>query len=124
MTTLPAENATKGSASARPPRRWLIPSVEVIVLVIAGGLVLATALAVSANATSHLQDAATKEAITAVSAVVHGYVDPLLSMDLLGAPDTTTTASSSFPAAPRRLQADVSSASALRAAASKLHLGV
>jgi diguanylate cyclase (GGDEF)-like protein/PAS domain S-box-containing protein len=71
----------------------VIPSIEVIVLLVAAGLVLATAVAVSANATSHLQDAAEAEAVSSVSAIVHGYVDPLLSMDLFGTPDASTTAS-------------------------------
>lgn len=62
-------------------------------LVVAGGLVLATAVAVSANASSHLQDAATDEAVSAVQAVVHAYVDPLLSADLLSSPDSATAAS-------------------------------
>ena len=60
---------------------------------IAGGLVLATALAVSANATSHLEEGATAEAVSAVEAVVHAYVDPLISTDLLGSPDAATAAS-------------------------------
>ena len=93
MTTLPADTAIRGSGSGRPPRRWLIPSIEVTVLVLAAGLVMATAVAVSANAASHLEEAATDEAIAAVGAVVHGYVDPLLSMDLFGTPDAATAAS-------------------------------
>ena len=76
-----------------PPRRWLIPSIEVTVLVVAGGLVLATAVAVSANASSHLEDAAKAEAVSAVEAIVHAYVDPLLSEDLLVSPDAATAAS-------------------------------
>ncbi|HTI30348.1 MAG TPA: EAL domain-containing protein [Methylomirabilota bacterium] len=68
----------------------MIPSIELTVLVLAGGLVLATALAVSANASSHLEDAATAEAVSAVEAVVHAYVDPLLSDGLLGTPDAAT----------------------------------
>jgi diguanylate cyclase (GGDEF)-like protein/PAS domain S-box-containing protein len=71
----------------------LIPSIEVTVLVVAAGLVLVTAFAVSANATGQVEKAATDEAVTAVSAVVHGYVDPLLSMDLFGTPDAATAAS-------------------------------
>jgi len=63
------------------------------VLVVAAGLVLATALAVSANASSHLEEGATSEAVSAVQAVVHAYVDPLLSADLLDAPDAATSAS-------------------------------
>jgi diguanylate cyclase (GGDEF)-like protein/PAS domain S-box-containing protein len=93
MTTLPAETAARGSGSLRPPRRWVIPSIEVTVLVVAAGLVLATALAVSANAASHLEEAATGEAVTAVKAVVHADVDPLLSLDLFGTPTAVTTAS-------------------------------
>ena len=58
----------------RPMRRWLIPSIEVTVVVVAGGLVLATAVAVSANASSHLEDAAKAEAVSAVEAIVHAYV--------------------------------------------------
>ena len=76
-----------------PPRRWLIPSIEVTVLVVAGGLVLATAVAVSANASSHLEDAAKAEAVSAVEAIVHAYVDPLMSEDLLTSPDAATAAS-------------------------------
>jgi diguanylate cyclase (GGDEF)-like protein/PAS domain S-box-containing protein len=70
----------------------LIPSVEVTVLVLAAGLVLATALAVSANAASHLQDAALNEAVAAVKAVVRAYVDPLLTTDLRHTPDEATAA--------------------------------
>jgi diguanylate cyclase (GGDEF)-like protein/PAS domain S-box-containing protein len=81
------------TASPRPPRRWLIPSIEVTVLLVAGGLVLATAVAVSANASSHLEDGATDEAVSAVQAVVHAYVDPLLSADMLSSPDAVTSAS-------------------------------
>ena len=62
-------------------------------LVVAGGLVLATAVAVSANASSHLEDAAKAEAVSAVEAIVHAYVDPLMSEDLLASPDAATAAS-------------------------------
>ena len=71
----------------------MIPSIEVIVLLLAAALVLATAFAVSASAKSRVEEAATEEAVTAVKAVVHAYVDPLLSMDLLTAPDAATSAS-------------------------------
>ena len=90
---LPHDSAAPRGGPLRPPRRWVIPSIELVVLVLAGGLVLATALAVSANATSHLQEAALEEAVSAVKAVVHAYVDPVMSMDLLGSPDTATAAS-------------------------------
>ena len=93
MTTLPDATSASRGGSLRPPRRWVIPSIEVIVLAVAGGLVLATALAVSANATSHLQEAALEEAVSSVKAVVHAYVDPVMSMNLLGSPDTATAAS-------------------------------
>ena len=93
MNTPPAETAARGSGPLRPPRRWVIPSIEVTVLAIAAGLVLATALAVSANAASHLQKAATDEAQTAVKAVVQAYVDPLLPQDLFGTADAATNAS-------------------------------
>ena len=89
----PLEQAHGSARMARPPRRWLIPSIEVTVLVVAAGLVLATALAVSANASAHLEDGATAEAVTAVKAVIHAYVDPLLSEDLLASPDAGTAAS-------------------------------
>jgi diguanylate cyclase (GGDEF)-like protein/PAS domain S-box-containing protein len=89
----PASPAAAAADSPRPPRRWVIPSIEVIVLLVAAGLVLATAFAVSANAASHLQDAALNEAMSAVEPVVHTYVDPLLSMDQLAAPDAATAAS-------------------------------
>jgi diguanylate cyclase (GGDEF)-like protein/PAS domain S-box-containing protein len=81
------------TTTPRAPRRWVIPSIELIVLLVAGGLVLATALAVSANASSHLEEAATAEAVSAVQAVVHAYVDPLISPDLLSSPDAATAAS-------------------------------
>jgi diguanylate cyclase (GGDEF)-like protein/PAS domain S-box-containing protein len=93
MSRSPADSVAASGVPARPPRRWLIPSVEVTVLVIAAGLVLVTALAVSANATSHLEEGATAEAVSAVQAVVHAYVDPLMSEDLLSAPDAVTAAS-------------------------------
>jgi diguanylate cyclase (GGDEF)-like protein/PAS domain S-box-containing protein len=96
MTGPPAEPLTRANGSGRAPRaprRWLIPSIEVTVLVVAAGLVLATALAVSANASAHLEDGATAEAVTAVKAVIHAYVDPLLSDDLLASPDAGTAAS-------------------------------
>ena len=78
-------------------------------LLVAAGLVLATAFAVSANATGQVEKAATDEAVTAVSAVVHGYVDPLLSMDLFGMPDAATAASVN-----RQLEALTSSGTILR----------
>ncbi|MBA3687752.1 MAG: EAL domain-containing protein [Chloroflexi bacterium] len=96
MTVHPADYVDAAGApprTPRPPLRWLIPSIEVTVLVVAGGLVLATALAVSANASSNLEEGATAEAVSAVKAVVHAYVDPLLSTDLLGSPDAVTAAS-------------------------------
>jgi diguanylate cyclase (GGDEF)-like protein/PAS domain S-box-containing protein len=92
MTAIPTETAGRGAGSPRPPRRWLIPSIEVTVLVVAAGLVLVTAFTVSDSAKSRVQDAATGEAVSAVRAVVHAYVDPLLTMDLLTAPDATTSA--------------------------------
>ncbi|HEY8921138.1 MAG TPA: diguanylate cyclase, partial [Candidatus Limnocylindria bacterium] len=95
MTAPPADSVPAVAApprTPRPPRRWLIPSIEVTVLVVAGGLVLATALAVSANASSNLEAGATAEAVSAVKAVVHAYVDPLLSTDLLTSPDAVTAA--------------------------------
>ena len=64
-----------------------------IVLLLAAGLVLVTAFTVSASAKSRVEEAATEEAVSAVKAVVHAYVDPLLSMDLLTAPDAATSAS-------------------------------
>ncbi len=76
----------------RPERRF-IPSLEVMVLGLAAALVIATAVAISANVASHLEQAATDEAVSSVKAVVHAYVDPLLSMNLLGAPDAATAAS-------------------------------
>jgi diguanylate cyclase (GGDEF)-like protein/PAS domain S-box-containing protein len=96
MTAPPADSVDAAAApprTPRPPRRWLIPSIEVTVLLVAGGLVLATALAVSANASSNLEAGATAEAVSAVKAVVHAYVDPLLSTDLLTSPDAATAAS-------------------------------
>ena len=62
-------------------------------LVVAAGLVLATAVAVSANASTHLEDGAKAEAVSAVKAIVHAYVDPLLTEDLLKSPDAATAAS-------------------------------
>lgn len=38
MTNLPADTAARGSGSLRPPRRWVIPSIEVTVLAVAAGL--------------------------------------------------------------------------------------
>ena len=70
-------------------RRWR-PSLELVVLGLAGALVLATALAISANVASHLEDTATGEASAAMRAVVHAYVDPLLSMNTLESPDAET----------------------------------
>jgi diguanylate cyclase (GGDEF)-like protein/PAS domain S-box-containing protein len=94
MTTQPTtEAAARGGRSTRPPRRWLIPSIEVTVLVVAAGLVLATALAVSANAEANLEKAATKEAESAVLAVVNAYVNPLLSVDQFNTPDAATAKS-------------------------------
>ena len=78
-------------AAPRPGRR-LFPSLEIVVLGLAAGLVFATAVAISANVASHLEKAATDEAVSSMKAVVHAYVDPLLSMDLLGAPDAATAA--------------------------------
>src|SRR5437773_7696861 len=105
----PVERAHGSARPARPPRRWLSPSIEVTVLVVAAGLVLATALAVSANASAHLEDGATAEAVTAVRAVIHAYVDPLLSDDLLSSPDAGTAASVN-----RQLELLTSSRSILR----------
>ncbi|MEO8639837.1 MAG: EAL domain-containing protein [Chloroflexota bacterium] len=89
----PVDVVGASSRPARPPRRWLIPSIEVTVLVVAGVLVLATALAVSASASNNLEAGATAEAVSAVKAVVYAYVDPLLSTDLLSSPDADTAAS-------------------------------
>jgi len=79
--------------AASPSGRRFLPSPEVVVLGLAAGLVIATAVAISANVASHLEEAATDEAVSSVKAVVHAYVDPLLSMDLLGTPDAATAAS-------------------------------
>jgi diguanylate cyclase (GGDEF)-like protein/PAS domain S-box-containing protein len=67
---------------------------DLVVLGLAAVLVIATAVTVSLNVSGHLEEAATNEAATAVGAVVHGYVDPLLARyDLLGSPDPTLAAS-------------------------------
>src|SRR5438093_5513736 len=71
-------------------RRRFRPSLEMVVLGLAAGLVIATALAISANVASHLEDTATGEASAAMQAVVHAYVDPLLSMNTLDSPDPKT----------------------------------
>src|SRR5205809_6651812 len=71
-------------------RRRFRPSLEMVVLGLAAGLVIATALAISANVASHLEDPATGEASAAMQAVVHAYVDPLLSMNTLDSPDPMT----------------------------------
>jgi diguanylate cyclase (GGDEF)-like protein/PAS domain S-box-containing protein len=74
-------------------RRRFLPSMEIVVLGLAAGLVLVTAIAISANVATHLEETATNEAATTVQAVVHAYVDPLLSADLFGSPDAQTVAS-------------------------------
>jgi diguanylate cyclase (GGDEF)-like protein/PAS domain S-box-containing protein len=79
-------------ASLRAPRRWSVRAVEVAVLVVAAGLVLATAVAVSATAEASLEEAAKREAESAVKAVVQSQVDPLLSMDQFGRTDASDTA--------------------------------
>ncbi len=93
MTKTSTDSVPPASGSLRPPRRWVIPSIEVIGLLLAAGLVLATALAVSANAASHLQEAALGEAVGAVKAVVRAYVDPLLTNGMFLAPSGDTAAS-------------------------------
>ncbi len=87
----PTTTTAGAGSSARPPRRWVIPSIEVIVLLVAAGLVIVTAVAVSASAKSRVQSAATDEAVSAVTAVVHAQVDSLLSSDLLSSPDANTS---------------------------------
>jgi len=63
-----------------------LPSLQVLVPILAAGLVVATAVAVSTTVASHQQQTGTDEAVRAVGAVVHGYVDPLLASASLNDP--------------------------------------
>src|SRR5205814_8650221 len=51
------------------------PSLQVVVPILAAGLVLPTVFAVSTTVASHVQQTGTDEAERAVGAVVRGYVD-------------------------------------------------
>src|SRR5437868_9138763 len=62
------------------------PSLQVAVPILAAGLVLATAFAVSTTVASQQQQTGIDEAVRAVGAVVHGYVDPLLQEASLADP--------------------------------------
>jgi diguanylate cyclase (GGDEF)-like protein/PAS domain S-box-containing protein len=62
------------------------PSLQVVVPILAAGLVLATAFAVSTTVASQQQQTGIDEAVRAVGAVVHGYVDPLLQEASLADP--------------------------------------
>ena len=62
------------------------PSLQVVVPILAAGLVLATAFAVSTTVASQQQQTGIDEAVRAVGAVVHGYVDPLLQEASLANP--------------------------------------
>ncbi len=89
----PTRTAAPPGKLPRPPRRWVTRTIEVAVLLVAAGLVLATAFAVSGTAEESLKAAAKGEAQSAVTSVVRAEVDPLLSMDRLGTPDAATAAS-------------------------------
>jgi diguanylate cyclase (GGDEF)-like protein/PAS domain S-box-containing protein len=56
-----------------------VPSPQVVVPILAAGLVALAAFAVSTTVASQQQTTATDQAVRTVGAVVHGYVDPLLS---------------------------------------------
>src|SRR5256885_10285755 len=62
------------------------PSLQVVVPILAAGLVLATAFAVSTTVARQQQQTGIDEAVRAVGAVVHGYVDPLLQKASLADP--------------------------------------
>ncbi len=61
---------------ARLPAR---PGLRAGVVGVSAGLVIATAVAVSASVSDHLASAAIDQAVRTAQAVVHGYVDPSLS---------------------------------------------
>src|SRR5438552_14454039 len=63
-----------------------LASLQVAVPSLAAGLVLATAFAVSTTVASQQQQTGIDEAVRAVGAVVHGYVDPLLQEASLADP--------------------------------------
>ena len=63
-----------------------LPSLQMLVPILAASLVLATAFAVSTTVASQQQQTGIDEAVAAVGAVVHGYVDPLLQKSSLADP--------------------------------------
>jgi len=63
-----------------------LPSLQVLVPILAAGLVVATAFAVSTTVASQQQQTGIDEAVRAVGAVVHGYIDPLLAKASLADP--------------------------------------
>jgi two-component system NarL family sensor kinase len=63
-----------------------LPSLQVLVPILAAGLVVATAFAVSSTVASQQQQTGIDEAVRAVGAVVHGYIDPLLENASLADP--------------------------------------
>src|SRR5256885_15248509 len=68
------------------------PSLQVLVPILAAGLVVATAFAVSSTVASQQQQTGIDEAVRAVGAVVHGYIDPLLENASLAGPGGPTPA--------------------------------
>ena len=71
-----------------------LPSLQVLVPILAAGLVVATAFAVSSTVASQQQQTGIDEAVRAVGAVVHGYIDPLLENASLADPVDPTLAAS------------------------------
>jgi diguanylate cyclase (GGDEF)-like protein/PAS domain S-box-containing protein len=63
-----------------------LPSLQVVVPILAAGLVVAAAFAVSTTVASQQQQTGIDASVRAVDAVVHGYVDPLLANASLADP--------------------------------------
>lgn len=72
--------------------RWLVPWIEVMLLVTAAALVLGTAVAVSNSAAQKVEAAAEDQTIIATEAMISAYLHPLLSMSQLTSVSSATAA--------------------------------
>ncbi len=67
--------------------RWR-PGLQALVLSVAGVLVVSAAVLVSNNVADHLQQTAVGQAVRETEAIVHGYIDPSLTPELMADPTT------------------------------------
>ena len=65
--------------------RWR-PGLRAVVLSVSGVLIVVAAILVSNNVSDHLQTTAVAEAVRTTEAVVRGYVDPLVTSEVLADP--------------------------------------